>query len=213
MIEKTSKALASGYDGLRYSGNDFFGHEKSLDSVISKYPMISLCTYFLDVCSVTTSFDIVANHQFALIKREGKWERIESSCQKNSKECKQTEKTLQESKDSYKKIFDNSLDGIFITIPDGTILAANPAACQMFGMTEEEIIQAGRNGTVDTSDPRLKYVLKERARTGRFKGELNHRRKDGTIFPCEISSAFFKDKNGLVKGVIIIRDITERKQN
>ncbi len=126
--------------------------------------------------------------------------------------CKQDEKALQESEEWYKAIFDNSLDGVFLTIPDGTILAANPAACQMFGMTEEEIIQAGRNGTVDTSDPRLKYVLEERARTGRFKGELNHRRKDGTIFPCEISSALFKDKEGLVKGVIIIRDITARKQ-
>ena len=60
----------------------------------------------------------------------------------------------------------------FFTIPDGTILAANPAACQMFGMTEEELIRAGRKGAVDTSDPRLKSVFEERAKTGRFKGEL-----------------------------------------
>ena len=45
LIEKTSKALASGYDGLRYSGNDFCGHEKLLDSVIGKYPVMALCTY------------------------------------------------------------------------------------------------------------------------------------------------------------------------
>lgn len=82
----------------------------------------------------------------------------------------------------------------------------------MFGMTEEEIIQAGRNGTVDTSDPRLKSVLEERARAGKFKGELNHRRKDGTIFPSEISSTLFKDKNGLTKVVMVMRDISERKQ-
>jgi PAS domain S-box-containing protein len=126
--------------------------------------------------------------------------------------CKQDDKALQESEEQYKAIFDNSLDGVFLTIPDGTILAANPAACQMFGMTEEELIQAGRNGTVDTSDPRLKYVLEARAKTGRFKGELNHRRKDGTIFPSEISSTLFKDKNGFTKCVMIIRDITERKK-
>jgi PAS domain S-box-containing protein len=126
--------------------------------------------------------------------------------------CKQDEKSLQESEECYKAIFDISLDGIFVITPDGTILAANPAACQMFGMTEEELIQAGIKKVVDTSDPRLKSLLKERDRTGRFKGELNHRRKDGTIFPCEISSAFFKDKDDLMKGVIIIRDISERKQ-
>jgi PAS domain S-box-containing protein len=211
-IEKTSHALASRYDGLRYSGNDLFGHEKILDSAIGKYPMMTLCTYFLDICNVTTIFDIISNHQFALIKREGKWEQIESSCQKNIRECKQTEKTLLESEEWYKAIFDNSLDGIILTIPDGTILAANPAACQMFRMTEEELIRAGRNGIVDTSDPRLKSILEERARTGRFKGELNYKRKDGTIFPSEISSTLFKDKNDLTKVVMIIRDITERKQ-
>ena len=212
LIEKTSKALASGYDGLRYSGNDFCDHEKLLDSIIGKYPVIALCTYPIDKCSSIDIIEIAANHQFALGKKKGKWERIESSGKKNINNCEQTEKALKDSKDSYKAIFDNSLDGIFITIPDGTILAANPAACQMFGMTEEEIIQAGRNGTVDTSDPRLKYVLEERDRTGMFKGELNHKRKDGTIFPSEISSTLFKDKNGLTKGVMIIRDITERKQ-
>ena len=113
LIEKTNHVLVSGYEGLRYSGNDLFGHEKLLDSMIGKYPMMALCTYFLDVCSVTTSFDIVANHQFALIKREGQWEKIESSCQKNTIEYTQTEKALQESEEQYKAIFDNSLDGIY----------------------------------------------------------------------------------------------------
>jgi len=127
-------------------------------------------------------------------------------------ERKKAVEALLESESRYKAIFDNSLDGIFVTIPDGTILAANPAACQMFGMTEEELILAGRNGTVDTSDPRLKFFLDERARNGRFKGELNHKRKDGTIFPGEISSTLFKDKNGLTKGVMVIRDISERKK-
>lgn len=125
---------------------------------------------------------------------------------------KQAVEALLESENRYKAIFDNSLDGIFVTVPDGTILAANPAACQMFGMTEEELIRAGRNGTVDTSDPRLKSVLDERARAGRFRGELNHRRKDGTVFPSEISSALFEDKNGLTKVVMVIRDISERKK-
>lgn len=127
-------------------------------------------------------------------------------------ERKKAVEALLESENRYKAIFDNSLDGIFVTIPDGTILAANPAACQMFGMTEEELILAGRNGTVDTSDPRLEFFLCERARNGRFKGELNHKRKDGTIFPGEISSTLFKDKNGLTKGVMVIRDISERKK-
>ncbi len=60
------------------------------------------------------------------------------------------------------------------------------------------------------ADPRLELAL-ERARIGKFKGELNFRRKDGTIFPGELSTALFSDENGQVKTVMIIRDITERK--
>jgi PAS domain S-box-containing protein len=139
---------------------------------------------------------------------EGFYEKLQAQSEK----LKEINDILRESEEKYRALFENSLDGIFLTVPNGNILAANPAACKMFGMREKEIIRAGRNGTVDTSDPRLKSILEERARTGRFKGELNHRRKDGTIFPAEISSASFKDKNGLAKMVIIIRDITERKK-
>jgi two-component system, sensor histidine kinase PdtaS len=53
MIEKSNKALANGYDGLRYSGNDFCGHNKIFDSSIGKYPVIALCTYTIDNCNVT----------------------------------------------------------------------------------------------------------------------------------------------------------------
>ncbi|MHC1754417.1 MAG: PAS domain S-box protein [Methanosarcina sp.] len=119
------------------------------------------------------------------------------------------EEKLRDGEELYRALFENSNDAVLLTSPDGTVYAANPEACRIFGMTEEEIIRAGRSGVVDTSDPGFKLAL-ERARTGKFKGELNFRRKDGTIFPAELSTAFFSDKNGLVKTVMIIRDITER---
>jgi PAS domain S-box-containing protein len=125
---------------------------------------------------------------------------------------KDLEEKLLEGEEKYRAIFDNSIDSVLLTSPDGTIQAANPAACQMFGMTEEEIIQAGRDGVVDTSDPRLQNFLTEGARIGKFKGELNYKRKGGTIFLGEISSTFFKDRNGIPKVVSIIRDISERKK-
>ncbi len=117
-IEKTSKALASGYDGLRYSGNDFFGHEELLDSVIGKYPMIALCNYPIDKCSATDILDIVASHQFALIKREGKWEKIESSCQNNNKECKQVEEALIVSEERFRALVTASSVIVYRVSPD-----------------------------------------------------------------------------------------------
>jgi PAS domain S-box-containing protein len=46
--------------------------------------MIALCTYNLDRCNATEIIDVVINHQFALIKKNGKWEQIESSKRKEA---------------------------------------------------------------------------------------------------------------------------------
>ncbi len=127
-------------------------------------------------------------------------------------ERKNAEEALKESEDRYRTFFENSLDAVLLTSPDGSIQAANAAACRMFGETEEEIIQGGRAGVLDTSDLRLKPALEERARTGRFKGELNMKRKDGAIFPSEISTTLFKDRNDQTRTAMIIRDISERKK-
>ena len=127
-------------------------------------------------------------------------------------ERKQAEEALRESEERYHSFFDNSIDAVMLTAPNGTILAANSEACHMFGYTEEELRRVGRNGIVDTSDPRLLIALEERTRTGKFKGELIQIRKDGTKFPTEISTAIFKDKDGHFKTSMIIRDITEHKQ-
>jgi len=93
-VEKLNKALANGYDGLRLTGNtfwlekedwnDFVDYEKEVDRVLGSYQMIALCTYNLDRCNATEIIDVVINHQFALIKKNGKWEQIESSKRKEA---------------------------------------------------------------------------------------------------------------------------------
>lgn len=103
------------------------------------------------------------------------------------------------------------MDGIMLTAPDGRILDANPAACRMFQRTREEIIAVGRAGLMDTSDPRLPGLLALREETGRACGELNARRKDGTLFPIEVSSVVFEDPAGETRTCMIMRDISRRK--
>ena len=105
--EKLDQALASGYEGLRAAGNtswlkkedwdDFFDYEKKMDANIGERQIISLCPYFLDMCSAADIIDVAFNHQFSLIKREGKWEKIENSGRKNLTECKRTEESLRQS--------------------------------------------------------------------------------------------------------------------
>ncbi|MBZ5683784.1 MAG: PAS domain S-box protein [Acidobacteriia bacterium] len=111
----------------------------------------------------------------------------------------------------YHQLFEHGMDGMMFTAPDGAILDANPAACRMFERSREEIINAGRAGLMDNSDPRMAVLLAERQRTGRAHGELTARRKNGTLFPVEMSSVIFLDAEGHSRTCLIIRDIGERK--
>ncbi|MFO7568880.1 MAG: PAS domain S-box protein [Smithellaceae bacterium] len=124
----------------------------------------------------------------------------------------QTYAAFQESEERYRLLFEASLDAILLTAPDGRILSANPAACRLFGKSEEEILATGRPDLVDSEDTRLACALEERLKTGNFSGELTFIRKDGSKFPGEVSSAVFQDWHGQTRTSMIIRDITKRKQ-
>ncbi len=112
----------------------------------------------------------------------------------------------------YGALMENALDAVFLTRPDGAILYANPAACELFGYTLDEFRALGRKAVVDPSDPRLAEALEQRRQTGRFVGMLFLVRKDGTRFPAEVSSAIFRDASGEERTSMFIRDITERQQ-
>ena len=114
-IDKLNNGLMKGFEGLRLSGNtfwlekedwdDFVSYETEVDKVIDSFKMIAMCTYCLDKCNANEIIDVINNHQFALIKREGEWTLLESSKQKK------IEEELKESKYKYLSLFDNMLDG------------------------------------------------------------------------------------------------------
>jgi diguanylate cyclase (GGDEF)-like protein/PAS domain S-box-containing protein len=114
--------------------------------------------------------------------------------------------------DCYRFIFENSLDAILLTSPDGNIYRANPAACEMLQRTEKEICEIGRSGLVDMSDNRLAEAFKERALNGKVRAELSFIRKDGSIFPADCTSALFRDPEGRIWSVLIIHDISKSKK-
>jgi len=120
------------------------------------------------------------------------------------------EERLQSTETAYRLLFDNSGEAFLLTEPGGVIFAANPAACRMFGMSEREIREAGRNGLVDVDDPRLTAALEERRRTGRFSGELTFIRKGGGRFRGEVTTTLYTDDAGRERTSMNIRDITDR---
>ena len=132
--------------------------------------------------------------------------------QKHYEELKIAHQELTERENRFRTLFENSMDAILLTIPDGTILSANPAAEKMFGYNEEEIIKLGRNAIVDTEDPNFPVILEERVINDKSEGELLFIRKNGEKFPAEVSANIFWDGYGNKRSTLVIRDITRRKQ-
>lgn len=130
---------------------------------------------------------------------------------RNITKHKKAEEALIESETRFRSLYENSLDAIILTRPEGIILAANPAAQRMFDMSEEEMIKAGRKGLF-IMDKRAEIAIKEITENGKAKAELAYKRKDGSTFPGETTSSLFTDADGTVKTSLIIRDLTEHKK-
>lgn len=124
---------------------------------------------------------------------------------------KQAEIRLSNSEVKYRSFFENNMDGILLSKPNGPILEVNPAACEIFRTSAADICALTREELMQYAGPALPAMLEERTTSGHFKGEINFTRQDGSKLTAEIASGFFKDASGEDRSFIIIRDITERK--
>ncbi|HID92944.1 MAG TPA: PAS domain S-box protein, partial [bacterium (Candidatus Stahlbacteria)] len=218
-IDKLNQALAKGYDGIRVTSNtawlkkrdwkSFVDYEKEVNNAIDKYRMLAICTYPLDKCGASEVIDVVSHHQFALIKRQGNWELIESG------EHKRAEERILHSENKYRMLVEQSPDGIFSVDLNGRILSANRAIYEKLGYTEEELLSMNIWDIVPTSyrqvfEERIKHILKGEHLN--FPAEYEVYSKTGNRYWVEIrSTPLFR--NGQVVGFQgIARDITERKQ-
>jgi PAS domain S-box-containing protein len=100
---------------------------------------------------------------------------------------------------------------LFINIEDGLILEANNAAVNAYGYNHNELL------SMTIRDLRVVpgwNLVADQMREAKNKGiifEVEHKRKDGSIFPVEVSSKGVKTESGRIL-ISIIRDITERKK-
>ena len=89
LIDRVETATRRGFAGMRVSGNTswlekadwqaFTEYEASVNAVIGRYRVLALCAYSLSKCGAIEIMDVISNHAFALMKREGQWGRIDSS--------------------------------------------------------------------------------------------------------------------------------------
>lgn len=128
-------------------------------------------------------------------------------------EFKRSQKAQQESQESYRQLFENSMDGVILgRAEDGAIFAINRAACDMLGRSEEEVIRGGRKIFLDMEDPRVTRLFAQRARDGFVRGEMNFLRADGKPFECEVSSVLYKGADGKLLASTLFRNVSARKR-
>ncbi|MDB5860552.1 MAG: sensor histidine kinase, partial [Ramlibacter sp.] len=125
-------------------------------------------------------------------------------------ESRRVRQALVESEERYRLLFETSADAILQTAPDRSLVRANPAACAMFGMTEEQLLKAPRARLIAIDDQRLLPLLEEKQRKGEASGQLTMIRGDGTRFEAEVTMARFETSEGQVHASVLIRDITRR---
>ncbi|NBW34471.1 MAG: PAS domain S-box protein [Cytophagia bacterium] len=99
---------------------------------------------------------------------------------------------------------------MFLSIPDGTVLEANQAACNLFGYTEQELRDLGRAGLIDLNDPQTPAKVEERRNKGKASGIITGIRKNGERFPMEFSSIIFFDEQNRELSATIFHDISQR---
>ena len=122
------------------------------------------------------------------------------------------ESALRESEEHFRLIFENSGDAIFFASPRGPVESANPAACRLFGYSQDELRELGQNGVMDPRDERLLPAVRARNRSGHYSGELRAVRSDGKVLDVEVNSTCFRDAKGKIHTISQLRDISERKR-
>lgn len=117
-----------------------------------------------------------------------------------------------ESDDKYHALFEATTDAIFLETLDGHILDCNSAALVLFGYTREEMLGLKVTDLVPAEVARtLPSLITEELTTGGFFVEAVNRRRNGDLFPVEVSSRVVHIGRE-AQVVVFVRDITERKK-
>ncbi len=129
---------------------------------------------------------------------------------------KRVEEALRLSEERYRSIFENAVEGIFQTTPEGKYAAANPALARMYGYDSPEDLIAGISNiaTEVYVDPgrRDEFVrlMQEQGEISGFEALVY--RKDGSFIWISESVRAVRDPSGVLVGYEgTVENITERK--
>ncbi len=126
------------------------------------------------------------------------------------------EEAFRESAEKYRLIFENAVEGIFQSTPEGRFISVNPAFAKMCGYdSPREMVDVITDiGTQLYADPadrdRYRTMIDERGVAENY--EVQYRRKDGREIWVSLNARGIRDEGGkLLYYEGTVEDITERK--
>ncbi len=122
------------------------------------------------------------------------------------------EDALRESEARFRTLFDASTDAIFIETLEGKVLDCNEVACDLYGYTREELLDLEVTDLVPQEVALgLDQVIEEHRKGGGLFLESLGLRKDGTVFPAEVSTrpvTLGKEQ----RVTVFVRSVTDRRR-
>lgn len=125
------------------------------------------------------------------------------------------EDALRESEARLRAIVDTAVDAIVVVHDDGRIQSVNPATDRMFGYAENELVGQKITTLVperEAIEPLTETLFTQAEAVGNRGFGRDGRRKDGRIFPIDLTVAGWRDAKGRPSFTCVMRDATERKQ-
>lgn len=121
---------------------------------------------------------------------------------------------LKESEERYRTLFEDSMDAVFISTPDGRIVDINPAGLSMFGYETKEDFRSLDAGQLRFDPADRDLFRKEIEWHGFVKDlELKVKRKDGERLIVSMTATAVRDKQGNITAYRgIVRDMTGHKK-
>lgn len=227
-VDKLEDALARGCVGLRLSENvswlekgdwqSFAEYEAAVDGVVGQNRILALSAYSLDRCGAFEAADLIKNHPFALLKRDGVWELIESCDRRRMQEAHARELAVEQERLAV--TLQSIGDGVITTDIAGRVLMVNRMAEELTGWSQADAAGRPLGEVFRLIDERTGAPAEDLVRSALEAGAAldpaNHTAliaRDGTRRSVTSSTAPIRGYGGeMAGGVLVFRDVTAARE-
>lgn len=135
---------------------------------------------------------------------------------KEISERKQVEKTLIESEERFRRVFEDSRNGMMLVDQQGRYIKVNKAMTEILGYSEPELLSMGSKDITYQGDITSDSKIVQQLWTGEsdgFSAEKRYVHEDGCVIWGAITVSPIHDSDGKTRYVLVqVENITERKQ-